>query len=122
MRPAKALCILITEDHPDSLHAMARLLRHNGHTVYGARTAAEARDLAAAHPCDVFIGDIGLQDASGIALMRELRALHRLKGIAVSGHTEARDVAASLDAGYDKHLPQPVLYSDLLAAIDEVAG
>ena len=122
MRPATPLCILITEDDPDSLCAMARLLRHNGHTVYGARTAAEARDLAAAHPCDLFIGDIGLPDASGIALMRELRALHRLKGIAVSGYTEARDVAAALDAGYDKHLAKPVLYSDLLAAIDEVAG
>jgi DNA-binding response OmpR family regulator len=116
----KSLCILITEDDEDTLEAMARLLRRNGHTVYTARTAKEARDLAAANRCDLLIGDIGLPGESGIDLMRELRKQYGLKGIAVSGYAGRDDVSAALQAGFGKHLPKPVLFTDLLAAIDEV--
>src|SRR5687768_18216788 len=122
MGAGRSLYILVTEDHRDTLDAMALLLRKNGHTVYAARTADEARDLAAANRCDLLIGDIGLPGRSGIDLMRELREQYRLKGIAVSGYAARYDVSAALEAGYDKHLPKPVVFTDLLAAIEEVAG
>jgi DNA-binding response OmpR family regulator len=121
MAPHKSLCILLAEDHEDTLEALARLLRRNGHTVYTARTASEARDLAAANRCDLLIGDIGLPDRSGIELMRELRAQYGLKGIAVSGYAARDDAQAAVEAGYDRYLAKPVSFSDLLAAIDEVA-
>jgi DNA-binding response OmpR family regulator len=121
MVAAKSLCILVTEDHQDTLDVIARLLRRNGHTVYTARTADEARDLAAANRCDLLIGDIGLPGRSGIDLMRELRERHGLKGIAVSGYAARQDVTAALDAGFDKHLAKPVSFSELLAAIEELA-
>src|SRR5688500_18811360 len=118
---AKSLCILVAEDHEDSLVAMARLLRHNGHTIYTARTAEQATQLAAANRCDLLIGDIGLPGRSGIELMRDLRARYGLKGIAVSGSTAKQDVTAALEAGYDKYLTKPISFTDLLAAIDELA-
>src|SRR5688572_17459164 len=108
MGERRSLCILLAEDHEDTLHALARLLRRNGHTVYTARTASEARDLAAANRCDLLIGDIGLPDRSGVELMRELRELYGLKGIAVSGYVTKDDVSEALEAGYDKHLAKPV--------------
>jgi CheY-like chemotaxis protein len=117
----KSFCILVADDHEDSLNAVARLLRMNGHTVYTARTAQEARDLAAARRCDLFIGDIGLPDESGLGLMRELRESYRLKGIAVSGYTERQDVTDALAAGFDRHIAKPVSYPDLLAAVEELA-
>ena len=120
MRAGKRLHILITDDDAEALAAMARLLRHNRHTVYTARTAAEARELAAAHRCDLLVSDIGLPDSNGLELMRDLRARHGLKGIAVTGSNEPRDETAARSAGFAKYLLKPVLYADLLAAIDDV--
>ena len=122
MGAGKSLCILLTEDHEDTLEAMARVLRKRGHTVYAARTAEEARDLADANRCDLLVGDIGLPGRSGIELMRELRERHGLKGIAVSGYAARNDINAALDAGYSRHIAKPVTFSELLTAIDEVAG
>ena len=120
MGASKRLHILVADDDPEALAAMARLLRHNAHTVYTARTASAARELAAAHRCDLLVSDIGLPDSNGLELMRDLRARHGLKGIAVTGSNEPRDETAALNAGFAKYLLKPVLYSDLLAAIDEV--
>ena len=120
MATDRRLCILVADHHADSLSALSRLLQINGHTVYTARTADEARDLAAANRCDLLIGDIGLPGRSGIELMRELRERHGLKGIAVSGYAARQDAEAALAAGYAKHLAKPVAFSALLAAIDEL--
>jgi CheY-like chemotaxis protein len=116
-----ALCILIADDHQDTLDLFARLLRRNGYTVFTARSAAEARALAAEERCDLLISDLGLPDISGLDLMRELRGAYGLKGIAVSGYITANDVRAALAAGFQRHLAKPVAFTDLLAAIEEVA-
>ena len=108
MGAGKSLSILVTEDHQDTLDAMARLLRRRGHTVYAARTADEARDLAATNRCDLLIGDLGLPGRSGIELMREPRERHGLKGIAVSGYAARQDAEAALAAGYASHLAKPI--------------
>ena len=100
------------------MDVIARLLRRNGYTVYTARTADEARDLAAANRCDLLIGVIGLPERSGIDLMRELRERHG--DIAVSGYASRQDVNAALDAGYARHLAKPITFSELLAAIEEL--
>jgi CheY-like chemotaxis protein len=121
-KSSKSLCILIADDHEDSLAALSRLLEMNGYTVHTARTAAEAKDLAASSRCDLFIGDVGLPDQSGLDLMRELRERHGLVGIAVSGYAGKDDVADALAAGFEKHLAKPVTFSDLLAAIEELTG
>ena len=122
MGAGRSLNILLTEDHEDTLEAMARVLRKSGHTVHAARTAEEARELAAASRFDLLIGDIGLPGRSGIELMRELHQQYGLKGIAVSGYAARNDVSAALAAGYSRHLAKPVTFSDLLAAIKELAG
>ena len=119
MAAGKSLCILVTEDHQDTLDVVARVLRRYGHTVYTATTADEARGLAVANRCDLLIG-IGLPGRSGIELMRELRERHGLRGIAVSGYAARHDVDMALAAGFSKHLAKPVSFPDLLAAIDEL--
>ena len=120
MATDRRLCILIADQHEDSLSALSRLLEINGHTVYTARTADEARDLAEADRCDLFIGEIALPGYSGLDLMRELRERHGLRGIAVSAYADKQHVREALAAGFDKHLAKPLAYSDLLAAIEEL--
>jgi CheY-like chemotaxis protein len=117
----KSVCILVVDDHEASLKAVARLLRINGYTVFTARTAQEARDLAAERRCGLFIGDVGLPDGCGLDLMRELRASYPMKGIAVSGYAERQDVKDAIAAGFDRHIAKPIMYADLLAAVEDLA-
>jgi CheY-like chemotaxis protein len=71
---------------------------------------------------DVVISDIGLPDGSGLDLMRELRALRTVKGIALSGYGSDRDVRSSLDAGFAAHLTKPIDLAQLIEAIARVSG
>lgn len=117
------LHILLVDDHDESLFVLARLLERSGHAVHVARDFAEAVVAAAGAPrLDLLISDVGLPDRSGLELMREMRSNYGIKGIALSGFTEAHDAQASAGAGFAKHLNKPVIFAELIAAIQEVLG
>jgi CheY-like chemotaxis protein len=116
----RSLCILLVEDDKDSLSALSRLLKMSGHRALAAGTAAEALRLAASERCDVVVSDVGLPDRSGLELMRELSAIYRVPGIAVSGYTDAADVRECTQAGFSRHLKKPIDFKELLRAVDEL--
>jgi len=116
------LHILLVDDHDESLVVLKRLLERCGHTVATARTYAEAMDAAERRRCDLLISDVGLPDRSGLELMQELGSRYGIKGIALSGYTDEQDARNSEDAGFARHLNKPVVFNDLTAAIQEVAG
>ena len=120
MTDRRPLCILLVEDDKDSLSALSRLLRMSGHRALPAASADEALRLAAGERCDVVVSDVGLPDRSGLELMRELAALYRLPGIAVSGYTDAADVRECEKAGFSRHLKKPIDFQALLDAVDEL--
>jgi CheY-like chemotaxis protein len=70
----------------------------------------------------VVVSDIELGDGSGLDLMRRLRALRELPGIALSGYATKDDIRQSLDAGFSLHLAKPVAFNTLETAIEEVAA
>jgi CheY-like chemotaxis protein len=119
---ADNLHILLVDDHDESLFVLARLLERCGHTVRTARDFAEAIAAAATDRFDLLISDVGLPDRSGLELMQEVRALYGVRGIALSGFTDQLDARASEGAGFAKHLNKPVVFTELTAAIEEVAG
>ncbi len=102
------LRILMVEDPHDTRTSMERLLRRAGHDVTATESAAEALQAAATEEFDLVISDLGLPDQSGIELMRQLRDLHGLQGIAVSGYGMEDDVVRSRDAGFVYHLTKPI--------------
>jgi len=123
---ARALRILLVEDHPDTAEAMADLLRLMGHevTVAGSVTEglATAEAMQAAGGIGLVVSDLGLPDGSGQDLMRELSRRWHLKGIALSGYGMEEDVRRSREAGFARHLTKPVDLDTLRAAIRQVAG
>jgi CheY-like chemotaxis protein len=121
-RTSSVLRILLVEDHADTLRSMSRLL--NGPTchVCGAASMAEALRLADRQPFDLVISDLGLPDASGLDLMRELQRRYHLPGIAVSGYGMETDIHQSRAAGFVQHLVKPVEVKALLAAIRHVSS
>jgi len=100
--------ILLVEDHPDTRNIMTRLLADMGCTVVSAGTVAQALELADQKSFQLLISDIGLPDASGMKLMREIKARHGIKGLALSGYGMDEDIQACKDAGFAAHLTKPI--------------
>jgi two-component system CheB/CheR fusion protein len=117
----RPLRILLVEDHVDTSRAMARLLSRIGHQVRTAGTLRAAVDAVRSDPVDLVISDLGLPDGSGHDLMRTLRGLGPLRGIALSGYGTDDDVRKSHDAGFDTHLTKPTDFHRLLATIEELS-
>jgi PAS domain S-box-containing protein len=115
------LRILLVEDHEDTRQSMLRLLQRWGHRVKAAACAQAALNLAAAHPFDLVISDLGLPDESGAALMSKLRDRFGIQGIAVSGYGMDHDVTASHAAGFIYHLTKPVQTDRLRQFIGRIA-
>ncbi|HEY3900255.1 MAG TPA: response regulator [Chthoniobacter sp.] len=123
--------LLLVEDHPDTAHVMARMLRRAGYQVTAASNLAQAlAETEAARktidqsgrtrPVRLVISDLGLPDGSGYDLMRKLRADFKLRGIALSGFGMEEDVRRAGEAGFSRHLTKPVDLESLLSAIREL--
>jgi CheY-like chemotaxis protein len=104
---------------------MRDLLEAKGHRVTLTGSAAEALAVAAVAATDgsfdLVVSDLGLPDASGHELMRELAGRYGLSGIAISGYGTEEDVRASKAAGFRQHLTKPVDVRSLEQAILQAA-
>lgn len=114
------LRLLLVEDHDDVAELLASLLAMRGHAVKIARSARDALRAISAETFDVMVSDVGLPDASGYELMRQVRARGATKGIAMSGWGRPEDIARSREAGFAEHLTKPVLLKKLEQAIARV--
>ena len=110
----------MVEDHLDTLNTTARLLRLEGYPVYTALGFAEALGVAARHPFDILVADIGLADGDGCDLMKTLASLYRIKGIALTAHGFPVDVERCTQAGFSMHMLKPVSIVKVTAALREV--
>ena len=81
-----------------------------------------AMETAVRNKFDLLISDIALPDGSGVDLMRQLRAISAIPGIAVSGFGNNGDIERSLQAGFSEHLIKPIKLDDLEAAIERAIG
>ncbi|MEO7167121.1 MAG: PAS domain S-box protein [Chthoniobacterales bacterium] len=118
--PAAILRILVVEDHETTAAAMVRLLSRRGHAVRIAHSVKAALEIAAQNSFDVVLSDLGLPDGNGFELMEELRDLHGLRGIALSGYGMELDQDRSLRSGFIAHLTKPVDLQRLLRALAEI--
>ena len=117
---SRPLSILLVDDHPDSLDLLARLLRRCGHEVETARRVDEALDAVARRRFDILVSDIGLPDGCGTEVMRRIREEQGTPGIALTGHGEDHYVQACADAGFSARLLKPVVFNQLVEAMETV--
>jgi signal transduction histidine kinase len=115
-----SLRILLVDDHPDTCAALERLLTLRGHAVVAAHNMRTALETAARDSFDLLISDVGLPDGNGMDLLRYLRAMRPIRGIAISGFGMDADISKSLEAGFAEHLVKPVKLEKLEAAIARV--
>ena len=112
-----AYTILIVEDDTAVKSLIATTLKVQGYRGLEASTGAAALLEATTKNPDVIILDLGLPDADGIDLIREVRTWSRTPIIVVSARTDDADKVAALDAGADDYLTKPFSVEELLARL-----
>jgi PAS domain S-box-containing protein len=113
----ESLRILFVDDNADTALVLSKVLKASGHTVKTAGSAAAALELAGKEPFDLIISDIGLPDATGYELMKEIKARYSMQGIAMSGYGMDEDLQKSREAGFSDHIVKPASLAQLERSI-----
>ena len=112
--------ILVVDDEPHILRALATSLRGAGYEVVAVATAAEAVTAAAMRPPDAVILDLILPDGSGIDVCRELRRWTDAPIVVLSAVGDEHEKVLALDAGADDYVTKPFGIDELLARLRAV--
>ena len=112
--------ILIVEDEPELVRALRINLRARQYDVRCASTGREALSVAANHPPDAIILDLGLPDIDGTEVIVELRRWYHAPIIVLSGRTSPGDKIGALDVGADDYVTKPFAMAELLARLRAV--
>ncbi len=107
--------VLVVDDEPQILRALRINLRARHYDVSVAATGTEALEVAAAHPPDLVILDLGLPDMDGVEVIGGLRGWTSVPIIVLSGRADSGDKVAALDAGADDYVTKPFGMDELLA-------
>ncbi|PMS18776.1 two-component system response regulator KdpE [Trinickia dabaoshanensis] len=114
---APAINIVLIEDERQIRRFVRASLEAEGMRVHEAETGKAGLTEAATRKPDLVIVDLGLPDADGIDVIRELRTWADIPVIVLSARTQETQKVAALDAGADDYLTKPFGVPELLARI-----
>ncbi len=109
--------ILIIDDEPQIRKLLEITLSSNGYQVYQACNGREGILMAANHPPELILLDIGLPDQSGHDVLKELRTWYNKAIIMLSVINSETDIVYALDHGATDYLSKPFRSAELLARI-----
>jgi two-component system KDP operon response regulator KdpE len=109
--------ILLVDDEIAIQRAVGPLLRSRGYEVEIAGTGADALRMAAAHPPDLIVLDLGLPDLEGTEVCRRIRATSRVPIVVLSARGAEAEKVNALDLGADDYVTKPFGPEELLARI-----
>lgn len=109
--------ILIIDDEAPIRRLLEITLQSNDYNVQEAATAKDGIIVAANHPPDLIILDIGLPDITGHEMLQQLRAWYTNPIIILSVQKEEEDIIKALDNGANDYLVKPFRTGELLARI-----
>ena len=109
--------VLVVEDEPQMRRFIRASLSSHGYRVLEAERAVEAVAMVTSHHPELVLLDLGLPDADGIDLTRQLREWSRVPIIVISARGREDDKVSALDAGADDYLTKPFGVNELLARL-----
>src|SRR5246500_4818304 len=113
--------VLVVDDDPQLLRALRINLSVRGYEVITAPTGSRALALAAEHPPQVVILDLGMPDISGIEVLEGVRGWLSAPVIVLSARPDSTDKVEALDAGADDYVTKPFGMDELLARMRAVS-
>ena len=115
--------LLVVDDDPGLLRAVAETLRAEGYEVTTARRGAEALVCVAESLPDLIVSDIRMPGMDGYELVRNLRASARTKLIPIvflTAKDETADRIAGFRSGVDAYLTKPFEPDELVAVVANI--
>jgi two-component system KDP operon response regulator KdpE len=109
--------ILVIDDEPQIRKLLEITLESNDYKVWQAETGKAGIILAANHPPELILLDIGLPDKSGHEILKELRTWYNKSIIILSVQNNEADIVSALDNGATDYLTKPFRSAELLARI-----
>lgn len=108
----------MVEDDDAISEPLATGLRREGFEVSVVRTAVAALE---APPADLVLLDLGLPDAHGFEVCRQLRARSSVPVIILTAHDDETDRVVGLELGADDYVVKPFGFRELVARIRAVS-
>jgi len=115
--PPDAPRVLVVDDEAPMRRFLRASLSAAGYAVDEAGTGAEALRLAASHPPDAVLLDLGLPDLDGVEVMRRLREWSAVPVVVLSARGREGDKIEALDAGADDYVTKPFAIGELTARL-----
>jgi two-component system KDP operon response regulator KdpE len=109
--------LLLIEDDAHIRRFVREALQAEGCEVYEADTVKRGLIEAGTRQPDAVVLDLGLPDADGMTLIRELRGWTNVPVLVLSARSHETDKIAALDAGADDYLSKPFGVGELLARL-----
>jgi len=109
--------VLVVDDEPGLVRALAINLRAHGWEVATGADGAQALDLAASWRPDVVLLDLGLPDIPGLDVIAGIRGWSRVPIVVLSARQHGEDKVDALDAGADDYVTKPFAMNELLARL-----
>src|SRR6187401_1771060 len=109
--------ILIIDDEPQIRKMLEITLQTNGYLSKSAVSAKEGLIMAANHPPELILLDLGLPDENGHVVLQKLRQWYTHPVIILSVQKNEEDIIKALDNGANDYLPKPFRTGELLARI-----
>ncbi len=109
--------ILIIDDEPPIRKLLEITLQAHDFKTTVANAAKEGLTLAAMHPPDLILLDLGLPDEDGQSVLVKLREWYTNPIIILSVRASEEDIVRALDHGANDYLVKPFRTCELLARI-----
>jgi len=126
--PTVSATIVVCEDDAPTLELLCDHLHADRYAALPAPTASDALRLCHFKAPDLLLLDLGLPDASGLDVLREIRCADGSTGrydpmlpvIVLSGRTSETDRVRGFQEGVDDYIGKPFSYQELAARVRAV--
>src|SRR2546425_494798 len=117
--------VLVVDDDLDTRELLEWVLKRAGAEVVSVTSAREALEALEKEKPHVLVSDIAMPEEDGYALLRKVRSLPperggRVPAVALTAHSLVQDRIQSLRAGFQSHVPKPVVPEELVEVIASI--
>jgi CheY-like chemotaxis protein len=117
--------VLVVDDDVDTRELLEWVLKRAGAEVVAVSSAKEALEKLEKEKPHVLVSDIAMPEEDGYSLLRRVRGLPperggRIPAVALTAHSLVQDRIQSLRAGFQSHVPKPVVPEELVEVIASI--
>ena len=113
--------VLVIDDEPQIIRALAVNMQARGYEMIAAPNAAIGNAMAIEKHPDVVIVDLGLPDRDGLTVIENIRTWSNVPILVLSGRTDSSFKISALENGADDYITKPFDVEELFARIRAVS-